>query len=738
MIQTPRPHSAEIFGGEIQYFRLDARYWRPILQKFKDAGLSCVTTYVQWATHLVGPSDERHPAGVLDFEGKTNPNLNLFQFLDLVQEMELELTFRCGPFCCNEMVHGGYPSWLVMGDPMTMVWDYQNRTTQGYWIGKREGSQPSYLHPEYLSWCSKWISEVDKIIAPRLKSKGGFITMLNLDNEVSYIVQDGFLSSDYNPVNVRPGGFYHQFLAEKYGAAGGLPYPVKYAAIEDVPAPRLIPSQIGDDFAYYADWCEFKTWVMSKYIGIIREMHEANGVKEVTFITNFNPHRPEGVPTRMPAFEKSTGPLGITGYDFYRGTFLSYSGYHSMARVLKLMNATLRYTWSTEFMSGTWNKVLTTRVSDDHMKFMALCALAQGCKAISWFMFHDRDCWGDAPVSSHAHERPSIAVLREIKAVACETIQGWDELVPVTDLAVVYDLTSHVHSYLGDPSPCDDSAIHVGEPSVDGTPCGLASLEYEGLFRVVEHTGRQASVIDPVHSISGILPELVPLVILPGSPVIHRTTAVALETYVKNGGRLIVSGPWPTRNDLGHRIDFLEGLPVESGRPVPMKEGSVCWVKNGLGGGKPEEDSLESIAFLKSLLDRELPPPHVLVEADAEVAWVDWNTGKTMKSEGGHCTYRQPRNLFTAVLHKGAKDHVLFVLNHYPEAARARITLRDRSASILLDLQTGETIPLTNGKVVLDLDRKSAAVFRVLSHRNGSIEFIVRKEDLHELVAIER
>lgn len=712
MISKQSLQSAAIFGGEIQYFRLEVRYWRPILLKFKEAGLKNVTTYVQWATHLVGPPSAEHPAGVLDFEGSTKPNLNLIRFLDLVQELGLELNFRCGPFCCNEMIHGAYPEWLVMGNPDMMVWDYQNRTTQGYWIGKREGSQPSYLHPDYLAWCRKWIGEVDKIIRPRLKTNGGFITMVNLDNEVSYIVQDGMLTSDYNPVNVSRGGFYHQFLAAKYGSARGLPYPRKYASIEDVPAPRQVPEVIGDDFAYYADWCEFKTWVMSKYIGILREMHEANGVVGVTFMTNFNPHRPEGVPTRMPNFEQATGPLGIAGYDFYRGTFMSYSGYQSMARVLKLMNATLRYTWSAEFMSGTWERTLKSRVSDDHMRFMALCALAQGCKAISWFMFHDRDCWGDSPVSSHGHERPSLAVLKAVRKLACETIQGWDELVAATDLAIIYDLTSHQHSYLGDPSPCNDNALYVGEPLVDGVKCGQASLEYEGLFRVVEHTGRQAGVIDPLHSTAKLADA--PAVILPGSPVIHRATAQALEEYVNGGGKLIVSGTWPSRIDSGAVISFLRGAPSKSGEAFSIGKGRVWWMPTGLGSGQPEEDSLESIAWLAALLDTETAAPKVRVKPENEVSWVDWNTGKNMKSEGGHRVYRQPRNLFTAVLHEGPEDRILFVLNHYPEAARATITLADKKATGLVDFDSGSTLKLETGVIDLDLDRKSARVFRVL------------------------
>lgn len=221
--------SKEVFGAEVQYFRTEPRYWSTIIDRLKGTGLRCATTYVQWGTHLVGPPDKRHPAGVLDFEGRTDPRLNLLKFLDLVQAAGLNLNFRCGPFCCNEAVHGGYPPWLVLGDPNIMVWDYANRPTQGYWIAKKEGMQPSYLHPEYLDWCRKWFAAVAPIIRPRLKSNGGCITMINLDNEISYIVRDSFLDSDYNPVNVRPGWFYHQFLREKYGSVKRLPYGRRFA-----------------------------------------------------------------------------------------------------------------------------------------------------------------------------------------------------------------------------------------------------------------------------------------------------------------------------------------------------------------------------------------------------------------------------------------------------------------------------------------------------------------------------
>lgn len=701
--------SKEIFGAEVQYFRLDPKYWEKIIVALKETGLRTVTTYVQWGTHLVGEPDEKHPAGHLDFEGKTDPKLNLMRFIELIEKHGMNLNFRCGPFCCNEMVHGGYPPWLVMGDPNIMVWDYQNRTTQGYWIGKKEGSQPSYLHPEYLDWCNKWIDEVDKIIIPHLKSNGGCITMLNLDNEVSYIVQDGFLSSDYNPINVAPGGYYHQFLESKYGNIQNLKYGKKYDSFEEIKAPRQVPKSIGEDLAYYLDWCEFSEWTMAEYIRRLREMHEANGVNDVMFMTNFNPHLPEGVPTRMPAFEEASG--GIVGYDFYRGTFMSYSGYHSMARVLKLMNASLKYTWSAEFMSGTWNKILPSRVSDDHMRFMARCALAHGCKAIDWFMFHDRDCWGDAPVSSHGHRRTNYNVLKEIPEILFDKIVDWDSLVPQGDVGIVYDLIQHRHTYLGDPSPCADNNLHIGVPEVCGTQAGRSTQEYMGLFRLVEQAGYQANVVDIIHL--GHVPTKYPVIFIPGSPVIEMSAVKSLEEYITNGGIVVMSGSWPEINESGEEIKFigLDQPNINDSCTIEYGKGKLVWYPDWIAQEKPEEECLSSIKIVKDTLKQYTNKPHVLITPVESMKWVDWNKTGT---GGGHIEYSQPRNLGSAILHTSDQESILFVLNHYPDAASFKLEFKNQEYKHMENLVTGEVININDGKSIVDVDRKCAEIFKLL------------------------
>ena len=139
-----------LFGAEVQYFRLQRKMWRPILKRLKESGLETVSSYVPWEVHEIESPSKKYRQGRYDFEGRTSPHRDLAGFLGLIHELGLKANVRPGPFCCSEMAWGGHPRRIVTGQPEVMVWDRQNRTQQGYWINRREGSQPSYLHPAYL------------------------------------------------------------------------------------------------------------------------------------------------------------------------------------------------------------------------------------------------------------------------------------------------------------------------------------------------------------------------------------------------------------------------------------------------------------------------------------------------------------------------------------------------------------------------------------------------------------
>ncbi|MBE6569437.1 MAG: hypothetical protein E7658_04375 [Ruminococcaceae bacterium] len=689
----------EIFGGEVQYFRTDPEYWELIVKRLAETGLRTLTTYITWETHMVKEPDAEHPIGYLDFTGETNPRLNLMGFLEIVEKYGLNLNFRCGPFCCNELPCGGYPRFLVTEMPEIFVLNNEDKYTNGYRIASKDTFQPSYLHPVYLDLCRQWINEMDKIIIPHLKVNGGCITMINLDNEVSYIVQDSFLQSDYNPVNVAPGGFYHQFLKETYGSVENLPYRTKYAAFEEIPAPRSVPENIDDDYAYYADWMKFHTWVMCRYIEEIRKMHEANGVTsdKVTFMTNYDPHLPEGVPTRMPDFEKASG--GITGYDFYRSPFMTYSGYQSMARVMKLMTNTLAFPYSSEFMAGIWEKILSSRISDDCMRFMARCAFAHGCKAIQWFMFSDRDSWNDAPLSSHGHKRPSIDVLSEVPVLLFDKIKNWDAMKPINDIGIIYDLTTHIHTSIGDPMPCADGKLHIGSPKIDGVEAGLGSKEYISMFRLAEQNGVQAAAID-IHYSDASLYDY-PLVVYPGSPVIAAKTEEQLRKYVENGGILAITGILPTRYETGEKCCFFGG--VQAGEQT-FGKGRVIFVDKYIGQGDSEEDTLEDIALFGELLQKANVVPAVHMTAKP----CEWKT----LTGAGMTDFRQERMLGSAVLQQANGETLLFVLNHYPEAHKFTLKF-SIPCTRLVCLTEEEDAVVENGVCTLDIDRKDCQIYRV-------------------------
>jgi len=104
-----------IYSGSLHYFRVVPEYWRPVLARFKAAGLNAVQLYVPWNLH------EQQP-GKFDFE---SPQLNLDHFLMLIKEADMFAIVRIGPFICAEWEFGGFPSWLIRDGGMQLRQNYQ-------------------------------------------------------------------------------------------------------------------------------------------------------------------------------------------------------------------------------------------------------------------------------------------------------------------------------------------------------------------------------------------------------------------------------------------------------------------------------------------------------------------------------------------------------------------------------------------------------------------------------------
>lgn len=721
----------KIFGAEIQYFRLKQNYWEKIVEKLKDSGLNFVSCYVPWGLHEI-------KRGIFDFEGKTNYKTNLIEFLEIVKKYGLKLAIRPGPFICNEFLYGGYPERIVKENPEIFVLDYQNRTTKGYWIPKKEGSQPSYLHPEYLEECEIWISAVSKIIKPYLSINGGPISMINLDNEVSYIVMDSMFDSDYNECMVGRGGYYHKFLKEKYKDVKNLPkipfYKVK--KFEDVEAPRKL-IEVEKNLIYYFDWIEFKEWVMAEYLKRLRKMYEKNGIKDVIFYTNLNPHRPEGVPTNPKKFENAVN--GIVGYDFYRTPFLSFSGYSSMARVLRYLDSVLKFTWSAEFMAGWWYEDLSKCwLTPEHHKFMSLCAISNGCKGISYFMFHDRETWGGSPVSDKGHIRSVYYGIKDFLSIV-NKFENWENLKVLYDkIGVVYYRPYHWHTYLGDPSPCNDNSIHIGEPVIKGLKGGILTKEYEGIFRLLLLAGYSPGIIEIIDAPEKI--KYYKVLFFSSGPFLDKKTEKILLEFVRNGG-VLITGPFIPEFTLqgerikgfkdivsinfiskiesleneniclydylfnvnGEKIVEINGISVLS--RIKYGNGIIYFLGGLIGQSEPLNEPQQNINLLEKILKNEKVQPFVKIYVQP----VEYTIG----TENGLEKYYEKKNLIINSVLTDSRNFYLFLNNLYNRSVEFEIKLRDKFEKCI-NVETEEEINVKKEKVILTLDCKSTMILKLL------------------------
>ncbi|MDF1546393.1 MAG: beta-galactosidase [Bacteroidales bacterium] len=148
----------QIYSGEMHFARIPQEYWRHRLKMAKAMGLNTIATYVFWNYHNTAP-------GVWDFE---SGNRNIAEFIRLVQEEEMHIILRPGPYACAEWEFGGYPWWLQKNK------DLEVRTN----------------NRAFLDSCQVYFSKLAEQVKDLQVTKGGPIIMFQIENEFgSYISQ---------------------------------------------------------------------------------------------------------------------------------------------------------------------------------------------------------------------------------------------------------------------------------------------------------------------------------------------------------------------------------------------------------------------------------------------------------------------------------------------------------------------------------------------------------------------
>ncbi|NGN93761.1 beta-galactosidase [Nocardioides sp. KC13] len=139
-----------IISGACHYFRTHPDQWRTRLHWLRLMGLDTVETYVPWNLHEPSRGEFRFD-GIADLE----------LFLRLAAEEGLGVILRPGPYICAEWDNGGLPSWLT----------------------GRTGLRLRTSDPGYQAEVERWFGELLPRVLDHLETRGGPITMVQVENE---------------------------------------------------------------------------------------------------------------------------------------------------------------------------------------------------------------------------------------------------------------------------------------------------------------------------------------------------------------------------------------------------------------------------------------------------------------------------------------------------------------------------------------------------------------------------
>ncbi|GAP13489.1 beta-galactosidase [Longilinea arvoryzae] len=368
--------TAPLLSAEIQFWRLDPADWEPCLLALKDIGFEIVATYFSWRRFEPAP-------GQFDFDGRTDPRLNVRRFLDLCQKHHVRVHLKPGPWICAEEKNGGYPDWLIEHRELLAL-DSKGKIIQGYNPPFR-APIPSYAHPLYRSYARKWLEAVRAALEGYFYPHGPII-LVQLDNEPSMTFHDRLFEGDYNPSIVAENGLYPRWLESRY--PGRTPISS---------APRSFDHASTQDLF---DWTEYKEFLLQDHIQFLKQAFQGQRPLDVLYTLNINEHPQLATPNNWMLLQKA---CDFIGYDYYFIPPFKWQDCVNMAFAISYSQAVAPLVWAPELMAGIW---ISPGVDEDHpgfglsdLAFFQYSAFALGLKGANFYMAVNRENWADAPVT---------------------------------------------------------------------------------------------------------------------------------------------------------------------------------------------------------------------------------------------------------------------------------------------------------------------------------------------------
>ncbi|GAA2751803.1 beta-galactosidase [Amnibacterium kyonggiense] len=399
-----------LIAGEIQFWRMDPHTWEPALRAAARNGITLVSTYLSWRRHEIAP-------GRYDFDGASDPRLNVRAFLQLCAEADLPVQLKPGPWICAEEPGGGYPDRLLTRTDL-IARDDQDEPVVGY-NPPFLHPVPSYAHPDYLTEVRKWFTAVWDSIRPYAYPHGPVIAM-QLDNEPSSCFQDSMYGTDYSWPSIAA---FRDWIRHRYDDdldALACAWDSPQESFETVEPPRR-PTGTHTPPGRQHDWITFKTEATADYLAALRRMHEDLGGEALLYTVNLVTHPVHDVPVSHQRIRVGTG--AIVGEDHYYIPPLDTADIARLARSAATARAAGEpLPWIPELQSGIWRSpgehVDYPEPTPREQEVWTGAAVALGFAGANFYMLADRENWEHAPYTVAGTPSPFITAIHPLVDLA--------------------------------------------------------------------------------------------------------------------------------------------------------------------------------------------------------------------------------------------------------------------------------------------------------------------------------
>lgn len=546
----------DLIAGEMHYFRLDPRDWRPCLETMRDrCGVALVSTCAPWCLHEIR-------AGRFDWQGE----FDLGRFLDLIGELGMRALIRPGPYVGAELTYFGLPGRVLRkSEVMAMT----SRDTPA-WLPAptRMFPVPSYASRAFQGEVRGWFAALAEVVAPRLCPDGPVVAV-QVDSGAPLSYRRGAYDLDYHPDAL---SWWREFSGDR-------------------PAPRGWSEEAAGDCVR---WVAFKDEYTARSRTWLGEALDDAGLFGLARYHSAPPSDPHWLAS--PRASRASDLAGLNFHDNPR----DYQAVRRRALYLASTGKPVPFAPEVGMGGSAWLLPMTSPAAPDEQRAVLLTLLAAGVRGFNLHMMVERERWYGGVIDTIGDLRAEFSWLPAlVEALTNVGFSGLRRWAPVALMVSRADARFALATSVVDPlSPMIGELLGLG-------PAGAAELaEDESGRRYRRFLAACEQALDLAQVPYDIVDEGVEIDKLAGyraviAPTLGRVDRGAWQRLHEAAGRgvQVVIGPErPKFDQYGDELGADAGLPERTGLIQAASLDDVSGLADDLlavAGDLPEEWSAE-------------------------------------------------------------------------------------------------------------------------------------------------